>query len=243
MALESANYVNGLNSANPPAGDPVTQADDHLRLIKAVLQASFPNVNAAVTATPAQINTAAPTGLISLWYGSTASIPTGWALCNGGTYAKQDGSGNLVAPDLRGLFVAGAGGSLTVGQTGGASSVTPTVTVASYTLTTADIPSHNHTVTDAGHGHGVTDPGHFHTNSGFNGSTASSFQAGASSAPYLAQASPNTSTATTGISVNSATSGITLAATGGNGGHTHTATSSTVGTIPPYLALAYIIKL
>lgn len=59
MPLETATYVNGLVSANPGATDGLNQSDDHMRLIKAVLLNTFPNLNAAVTATPAALNTAA----------------------------------------------------------------------------------------------------------------------------------------------------------------------------------------
>ena len=50
MALETGNYINILVPANPPAGDPVSQGDDHLRLIKKVVQQSFPSVDQAVNA-------------------------------------------------------------------------------------------------------------------------------------------------------------------------------------------------
>lgn len=43
MAVESATYIDGLNSAYPPGTDPRSQGDDHLRLIKAVLKATFPS--------------------------------------------------------------------------------------------------------------------------------------------------------------------------------------------------------
>lgn len=43
MGLESATYVNDLNSSNPTATDPRAQGDDHLRLIKAALKTTFPN--------------------------------------------------------------------------------------------------------------------------------------------------------------------------------------------------------
>lgn len=56
MPVETATFVTTLNSSNPPASDPLSQADDHLRLLKAVLLATFPNLNAAVTATPTQLN-------------------------------------------------------------------------------------------------------------------------------------------------------------------------------------------
>jgi hypothetical protein len=43
MGLESTTYIDGLVSTNPVSGDNVSQGDDHLRLLKAVLKATFPN--------------------------------------------------------------------------------------------------------------------------------------------------------------------------------------------------------
>lgn len=43
MGLETGTYVNDLVSTNPVVGDNVAEGDDHLRLIKAVLQATFPS--------------------------------------------------------------------------------------------------------------------------------------------------------------------------------------------------------
>jgi len=75
------------------------------------------------------------TGMIMMWYGSVASIPSGWKLCDG----------NHGTPDLRNRFVVGAGtgGNYSPGDTGGANSVT---------LTVAQIPAHTHTYerTDVG---------------------------------------------------------------------------------------------
>jgi len=68
-----------------------------------------------------------PVGAIVMWYGTT--VPTGWALCNG-----SNGT-----PDLRGMFVVGAGGTYNKGATGGSAD--------------AVVVSHSH---------GITDPGHFH---------------------------------------------------------------------------------
>lgn len=47
MGLESATYVSDLVSTNPVATDKRKQGDDHLRLIKAALQATFPNASKA----------------------------------------------------------------------------------------------------------------------------------------------------------------------------------------------------
>lgn len=57
MPLEVANFISQLVSTNPVgASDALSTADDHLRLVKTVLKASFPNINAAVNATPTQLN-------------------------------------------------------------------------------------------------------------------------------------------------------------------------------------------
>lgn len=51
-----------------------------------------------------------PTGIITLWFGSIASIPAGWVLCNG-----ANGT-----PDLRNKFLVGAGDTYAVDDNGGA---------------------------------------------------------------------------------------------------------------------------
>jgi hypothetical protein len=56
MALETATYISDLVSTNPVAGDPVSQGDDHLRLIKSAVKASFTGVSGAVTLTHTQLN-------------------------------------------------------------------------------------------------------------------------------------------------------------------------------------------
>lgn len=56
MALETATYISDLVATNPTSTDPKSQGDDHLRLIKAAVKATFPNVTGAVTASHADIN-------------------------------------------------------------------------------------------------------------------------------------------------------------------------------------------
>ena len=56
MGLESGTYIDSLNSSNPAAGDAVNEGDDHLRLIKSTVKATFPNVSGAVTATHTELN-------------------------------------------------------------------------------------------------------------------------------------------------------------------------------------------
>ena len=75
MALESATYIDELVSTNPLASDNVSQGDNHLRLIKSVLQSSFPSVDMAVNAihasdsAPAESITA---GLV--WFDTSANL-------------------------------------------------------------------------------------------------------------------------------------------------------------------------
>lgn len=56
MALETGTYISDLNAANPTSSDPKSQGDDHLRLIKSTVKATFPNVAGAVTPTHTELN-------------------------------------------------------------------------------------------------------------------------------------------------------------------------------------------
>jgi len=56
MGLETGTYINSLNSANPAATDALSQADEHLRLIKSTVKATFPSVTGAITGTHTAIN-------------------------------------------------------------------------------------------------------------------------------------------------------------------------------------------
>jgi hypothetical protein len=89
-----------------------------------------------------------PLGAIMIWSGTDANVPSGWHICDGGTY------GGKVSPDLRDRFVVGAGDTYAVNDTGGPatwnSTVTPTgiVTVGNHILTTAELPVHDHGYTE-----------------------------------------------------------------------------------------------
>ncbi|WP_291144341.1 phage tail protein [Dokdonella sp.] len=67
MGLEAATYISDLSASNPVASDLQSQGDDHLRLIKAVLQTTFPNASRAfrmqsvVAVTAGDITVVAPT--------------------------------------------------------------------------------------------------------------------------------------------------------------------------------------
>lgn len=82
-------------------------------------------------------------GMIMIWSGSSASIPSGWVLCDG----------TNSTPDLRNRFVVGAGSTYSVGATGGSAD--------------AVVVSHTHTATST-----VTDPGHTHQTLGWGGGSS-----------------------------------------------------------------------
>ena len=57
MGLETATYITDLVSNNPLGTDSKAQGDNHIRLLKSVLKAQFPNLgSAAATATAAELN-------------------------------------------------------------------------------------------------------------------------------------------------------------------------------------------
>lgn len=57
MGLEAAGFISELVVTNPTGADDYSTADDHIRLVKAVLQGQFPNFGAvAVNATPEELD-------------------------------------------------------------------------------------------------------------------------------------------------------------------------------------------
>ena len=234
MGLESASYISQLITSNPPESDPAETAADHLRLVKSVLQNSFPNVTGPVIATQSQLNTigtgVVPPGAITLWYGTLASIPAGWGLCNGSIYSLLAG-GTITSPNLNQFFVVGAGTGLAPGTTGGSFTSTDAGTV----LTLANLPNYSLTVTDPGHVHTVNDPGHNH---GTNYANAGGHGYAAGSSYTFPSTGDVTGWGYTNISLNAVATGITVASGGSGTAHTHT-----MGILPPYVALAYIMKL
>ena len=154
MALESGTYINSLNAANPVSTDGLAQADDHLRLIKSTVKATFPNVSGAVTATHTELNyvdgvtsniqtqfdNLIPSGTKMLFQQTAA--PTGWT--------KDTTHNNKALRVVSGTVTTGGTRSFT----GSFQSHTPAGTIsnsvsgstASTTLTVSQIPSHTHTI-------------------------------------------------------------------------------------------------
>lgn len=140
-------------------------------------------------ATTAFVRDIIPSGVIVMWSGSIASIPSGWYLCDG----------NNSTPDLRNRFIVGAGSTYSVAGTGGSAD--------------AIVVSHTHTLTDPGHAHS------------YNRDSLDNLDGG----PFTRRSGTGADTNTT----SSVTTGISIGTTGSSG---------TNANLPPYYALAYIMK-
>jgi hypothetical protein len=164
-----SNYVKATNFATKdglPSGNPGkiikgTEIDIEFNAIAAAISSKADTNSPTLTGTPlaptaatvtnnTQIATTAfvknsvtaaiPAGIIMLWSGSQATIPSGWLLCDG-----TNGT-----PDLRGRFIIGAGsiaasvtGTAGASVTGSISGTTLTVSAVSYgTLAVNDTVSH-----------------------------------------------------------------------------------------------------
>ena len=155
----------------------------------------------------------APAGIIVMWSGSIASVPGGWHLC--------DGSSGT--PDLRDRFVIGAGTTYAVGNAGGAAEHNHTITVEGHALTLAELPAHDHAMF-----------ANVSNDTDISGATSAAVKT--TSGPGESEYSIRTGGAT------DATLGLTAQAGGGDP-HAHTASSGNASSLPPYFALAYIMKL
>ena len=162
-----------------------------------------PGTNNTQVATTAFVNSfsSLPSGIIVMWSGSIASIPSGWFICNG-----SNGT-----PDLRDRFVVGAGNLYAVAGTGGSRD--------------AIVVSHNHSFSgstgSAGeHSHGIL---------GHNGTVS-----GGNFVAFAQQVSnPLTTQGTESAGSHSHSVSGTISTTGSSG---------TNANLPPYYALAYIMK-
>jgi len=200
-----------------------TEIDDEFEAIETAVNSKADTNSPALTGTPTaptaaagtnttQIATTAfvltngvPVGAILMWSGSVASIPSGFALCNG-----SNGT-----PDLRNRFVVGAGDTYAVDATGGSAD--------------AIVPEHTHTTSTASLTGSIRGISESYNNSG---------------------SATGVFTKSTGDTVSGTPGGTTDSSPGGratlDASHSHTVNSTgesaTNANLPPYYALAYIMK-
>jgi hypothetical protein len=187
-------------------------------------------VNAAATDI---VHSIVPRGVILMWSGAIVDIPVGWSICDG----------TNSTPDLRSRFIVGAGSSYTVGNIGGTGNVTVTTAAAgshSHTgnvgntaITTAQMPQHGHLFDDirwseVSGSYSYNDPmlGTISVGPGAGSRSGTDYDNGAHFIQH--------GTYKTGNSLGHA---HTISS---DGSHTHNI--DTVSILPPYYALAYIMK-
>lgn len=146
-------------------------------------------------------------GMIMMWSGTIATIPSGWYLCDG----------NNSTPDLRNKFIIGA-----YSDDAGAAKTTITGSATqSGGSKDAIVVSHTHTAT-------VTDPGHDHDMN-------AKYAAGGDDPTKMSTAYSGGASFTNTTAVVSNTTGISVS-------NSTTGSSGTNANLPPYYALAFIMK-
>lgn len=151
---------------SPGANGPAGQGDDELRLIKEDVKTVWPAVTVEIQkgvggpqptsgdftalfddVALLQENSGQgglPIGVIMMWSGTDAAVPSGFTLCNG-----TDVNG-ITVPDLRGRFIVASGALTVTGQFGGsgetqtAGAFSATVTVDDHIITAENVPDHAH---------------------------------------------------------------------------------------------------
>ena len=169
-------------------------------------------------------------GMIILWSGTTATIPAGWRLCDG----------TAGTPNLVNRFIYGAGVGRTPGDTGGTADATLVSHSHTISSSSANAGTHSHSLSGTTGGGGS----HSHTYSKSSGTV----NAGGSgiAPPKALSGSTTTNTSSVGNHTHSVSG---TANSTGNHKHTITSTCSANGSsatnknLPPYYALAYIMRL
>lgn len=170
---------------------------------------------------------------IMMWSGPADQLPNGWVLCDGGTYTDSNGN-SVTTPDLREMFIVGAGGNnadtsigpngYNTGDHGNADQIS-----------VAHMPSHNHELD--GSGAKAKSSGSAHTHLYFL-PKATDVTGEWEGEKEVGRAYPGNKTAETSTA-------------GGGGAHSHSLEGRTKNTgngsyymsRPPYYALCFIMKL
>ena len=172
-------------------------------------------VGNSTTTLQSTINSGIPTGCIMIWYGIEATIPAGWASCNGGT------SNGVVTPDLRDLFIIGTDTNHVATNAAYPQGTTLGNINNAVTITTSHLPEHTHKGTT---GTGGAAHDHSYPRSG----------TGAGNINIARGNARGTNQFSKGTDINSHNHTIVTQSTG---------SGSSLTILPPYYALIYIIKI
>jgi Phage Tail Collar Domain len=130
VTAASATVTGAVTAASATVSGAVTAAS---ATVTGAVTAASATVSGAVTAASFTGYGTIPIGGIIMWSGSIATVPDGWALCNGTTVSSR------VTPNLQDKFIVGAGNSYAVNGSGGS---------ISQTLSAAMLPTFNFTYDD-----------------------------------------------------------------------------------------------
>jgi hypothetical protein len=75
MSVETATYINDFNAGGPPGSDPRSEGDNHIRLIKTVLQNQFPGASRAMQI-PGNVAFSTTGSILKTHEGSTILVTT-----------------------------------------------------------------------------------------------------------------------------------------------------------------------
>lgn len=216
--------INGINVAEGCAPSGINNAIRQLMSDLKEQQTGASGDNFTVGGNLAVTGTSAFTGVAT--FTANPVVPTTFGVVPSGGIIMWSGSiasiptgwllcdGTNGTPNLRDRFIVGAGSAYAVNATGGSAN--------------AVVVSHSHTAT-------VTDPGHFHAPpTGLNTPYLTNPFSGDGSIDSSTVTGTNERNATTGNS-GSKTTGITVS-------NSTEGVSGTNANLPPYLALAYIMK-
>ena len=147
MALESGTYINSLVATNPVSTDGLAAADDHMRLIKATILASFPNITGAMTATHSVLNglDARVTAIESAFAAGTKMLfqqttaPTGWT-------KDTTNNNDSVIRVVTGTAGTGGTNALSTLDATAVGTINSSISgsTGSHSLTEAQLPAHRH---------------------------------------------------------------------------------------------------
>jgi hypothetical protein len=231
-----------INNQNSTIADQATQIATLVAAFNA-LDSTVASFNSRLLSVEGRLTTleaAIAAGIIVVWSGSIASIPASYFLCNG-----TNGT-----PDLRDRFIVGAGSTYAVNAIGGSIGHAHTLggETGNTVLTVDQMPAHNHYTTVNGHSHEL-----LVWWEGFNGAPGDDGRGDALNRNNSALAGEDnarggsyrpTNGNGTRLVADAPALGGSSDVKGSNGGHTHSFSTTTANTnnLPPYYALAYIMK-
>ena len=183
MGLEAATYIDELVISNPTGLDGVNEGDNHLRLIKSVLQNSFPAISGAVAASDVELSLlsgltadAAELNILDGAVVTTAEVNY-LSGVTGPLQAQIDGvlaaidalfpighilhtatSANPSVAGYPGTWTRIAQGRCLIGEGTGAG-LTTRVAGTSLGSEDAVVPAHSHNITQNSHSHGLSGGG------------------------------------------------------------------------------------